>query len=68
MKGSESMIVFYGALIASVLSFLAVCAWYTDKIEVLSDKRRERLNRVKQNGLMNLRNVNREIIKMHIDV
>lgn len=62
------MIVFYGALIASVLSFLAVCAWYTDKIEVLSDKRRERLNRVKQNGLMNLRNVNREIIKMHIDV
>lgn len=61
------MIIFYGALIAFVLAFLAVCAWYTDKVETLSDKRRERLNKVRKDGLTSLRNVNREIIKIHID-
>ena len=61
------MIVFYGALIASVLAFLAVCAWYTDKVEERSNSRAERINKVRKDSLDSLQDVNRKIIKLHIN-
>lgn len=61
------MVIFYGGLIASVWFFLAICAGYTDKTEEHLHKRREHINKVREDSLNSLQNVNREIIKIHID-
>ena len=61
------MVVFYGALIASVWFFLAICAGYTDKTEERLYRRRKHIHDIRERSIDSLQNVNREIIKIHID-